>query len=140
MTPAAADGGTITRGPRQAALRRPYRRARPGPLPGSAVALQLTHQGWHVLDVDVDSRLVQDHTGQLTEVAAADTTDEALLRRRALALHPIPRYGLTVMGMTSDDPAWVRGSSGRSWSRRVVLCGCEWNRQRCRVSVFVMIW
>lgn len=48
---------------------------------GSSLALELIRQGWEVLGVDADSRLVQSYADQLTHAAVADTTDEEALRQ-----------------------------------------------------------
>lgn len=51
---------------------------------GSAVALELMSTGTDVLGVDVDHEAVQRHSGLLTHVARADSTDETALSELAI--------------------------------------------------------
>lgn len=48
---------------------------------GSALAQTLVGMGYEVLGVDFDPEIVEDHTGMLTHVLEADTTNERALRQ-----------------------------------------------------------
>ncbi len=52
---------------------------------GSALALELVASGHQVLGIDFDEKVVQAHSGSLTHVVSADTTDEETLRELGLA-------------------------------------------------------
>lgn len=51
---------------------------------GSALALELVHDGEEVLGVDASAKVVQDHAGVLTHVVEADTTNEEAMRELGL--------------------------------------------------------
>jgi trk system potassium uptake protein TrkA len=48
---------------------------------GSALSLTLIDMGHEVLGIDADAERVQDHSGVLTQVAEADTTNDSALRQ-----------------------------------------------------------
>ncbi len=69
---------------------------------GGAVATSLLELGHEVLGIDADERLVQDWADRLTHVAAADTTDEDVLRQLG-----VPDFPRAVVGIGSDIEASV---------------------------------
>jgi trk system potassium uptake protein TrkA len=48
---------------------------------GSSLALELARDGYDVLAIDTDERLVNDHADELTRAVVADSTDEDALRQ-----------------------------------------------------------
>jgi trk system potassium uptake protein len=48
---------------------------------GSSLAIELAHDGFEVLGIDADERLVQDHAAEITQAAVADSTDADALRQ-----------------------------------------------------------
>lgn len=73
---------------------------------GSAVAQSLVELGHEVLGVDASSRIVQRHSGLLTHVAEADTTDP-----EALAQLGAKEFQLAIVGIGTDIEASILTTS-----------------------------
>lgn len=73
---------------------------------GSAVAHELVRTGVEVLGVDNDDELVQAHSGTLTHVVRADSTNEKALRQLA-----IPDFDRVVVGIGTNIEASLMTAS-----------------------------
>lgn len=69
---------------------------------GSAIAVELTRKGTEVLAIDESSRLVQQLSGQLTQVVAADCTDIDALRELG-----VDQFYRAVVGVGTDIEASI---------------------------------
>ncbi|MFB4271360.1 potassium channel family protein [Nonomuraea sp. GTA35] len=73
---------------------------------GSALALELTRRGTEVLAIDHRPKLVQSYTGQITQVAVADSTDLDALRQLG-----VPDFRRAVCAIGSDIQASILTAS-----------------------------
>jgi trk system potassium uptake protein TrkA len=73
---------------------------------GGSLALELVRQGWEVIGIDSDRRLVQAYADLLTHTAVADTTDEEALRQ--LGVHELTNV---VVGIGTDIQASIMTTS-----------------------------
>ncbi len=73
---------------------------------GGSLALELIRQGWDVIGIDADPRMVQAIADKLTHAAVADTTDEEALRQ--LGVHELTNV---VVGIGTDVQASILTTS-----------------------------
>lgn len=73
---------------------------------GGSLALELVRQGWEVIGIDSDPRVVQSYADRLTHTAVADTTDEEALRQ--LGVH---ERAHAVVGIGTDLEAGILTTS-----------------------------
>lgn len=73
---------------------------------GGSLAVELAQDGWEVLGIDTDERLVQQHRDALTHSVVADSTDMEALRQLG-----VPEFIRAVVGIGTDVQASILTTS-----------------------------